>query len=239
MVPRSRGNTCAAILHTEPVGSVCAIGPSRPYGGCRVVDDPDLDARQANPLWSTCTNALLHLRATGEQDAPVAKTFSTWRIPGRKRISHAGNELVITTGNWPYRLRASLSTELEDGDACCVVVPIDVPLHARQPAYQMQARVIRGEVARPTSRPATRAALLHLRALQALDATQAGARHRDIAGVLFGADAVHLRWTADSELRAQVRHLINRAEGLMRGGYLALAGVCQQTTHTPGDEPER
>ena len=80
-------------------------------------------------------------------------------------------------------------------------------------------------------------ALLHLRALQALDATQAGAHHRDIAGALFGADAVQSRWSADSELRAQVRHVLTRAEEFMRGGYLALAGVRQQPIHDPGDEP--
>ena len=81
--------------------------------------------------------------------------------------------------------------------------------------------------------------MLHLRALQALDASQAGARHRDIAGAVFGADAVRTRWTADSELRAQVRHLLSRAKGLKRGGYLSLAGVRQQHTSVPGDEPVR
>jgi hypothetical protein len=78
-----------------------------------------------------------------------------------------------------------------------------------------------------------------LHALQALDASQAGARHRDIAGALFGVDAVRTRWTPDGELRAQVRHLLRRAEGLMRGGYLALAGVRRQHTGAPGDEPAR
>ncbi len=80
--------------------------------------------------------------------------------------------------------------------------------------------------------------MLHLRALQALDARQAGARHRDIAEALFGFDSVQSRWNADSELRAQVRHILARAEEFMRGGYLALAGVRQQPIHPPGDEPE-
>ena len=133
-------------------------------------------------------------------------------------------------------LRASLSSELEDGAACRLLVPIEPSPRARLPEYQAQARVFRGEVPHPQPRPAGRAALRHVHALQARDAAQAGARHRDIAGALFGVDAVRTRWTADSELRAQVRHLLRRAEGLMRGGYLALAGVRQQHASVPGDE---
>ncbi len=184
------------------------------------------------------TAELLHARATGKHDASVARTFSAWQIPGRKRMAHAGTELVLVAVHGAHCLRASLSTELEDGAACGLVVPLDPSPRTRLPEYQAQARVFHGEVPRPLARPAGRAALLHLRALQALDASQAGARHRDIAGALFGADTVRTRWTADSELRAQVRHLLTRAEGLMRGGYLALAGVRQPHTGAPGDEPE-
>lgn len=236
MILRSRGSICGAILLTGPTGSVGVIGPRRPDGGCSVVEDPDLDARHVHPLWNTGTDGLLHVRATIARDALTSRRFSAWHIPGRKRIAHAGTELVITAVHGPHRLRASLSPELEEGATCDVVVPLDAPLRARLPEYQEQDRVLQGEVPRPSPHQATRAALLHLRALQALDATQAGARHRDIAEALFGAEAVQGRWNADSELRAQVRHLLARAEGLMHGGYLALAGVRQQPTRDPGDE---
>ena len=189
-----------------------------------------------HPLWATGTGGLLHVRTTIAHDALTSRAFSAWQIPGRKRIAHAGREWLITAVHGPHCLRASLSPELEDGAACALVVPLDAPLRTRLPGYELQARVIRGEVPRPSPRQVTRMALLHLRALQALDARQAGARHRDIAGALFGAEAVQERWNADSELRAQLRHLLMRAEGLMRGGYLALAGVCQQPTRDPGDE---
>jgi hypothetical protein len=147
--------------------------------------------------------------------------------------------LVIMATHGAHCLRASLSPELEDGAACRLLVPLDPSPRARLPEYQAQARVFHGEVPHPQPRPAGRAALLHLRALQALDAAQAGACHRDIAEAVFGADAVRTRWTADSELRAQVRHLLSRAKGLKRGGYLSLAGVRQQHTSVPGDEPVR
>jgi len=74
---------------------------------------------------------------------------------------------------------------------------------------------------RAVRRP-TRLALTHMRALQALDATLARASHRDIGEVIFGSEAMMSRWHADSELRAQVRHLIRRGRTLMNGGYRTL-----------------
>ena len=165
--------------------------------------------------------------------------FDLWKIPGRKRLSHAGLQLNLTAEHGPSRLRASLSTELEHGKAYGLTVTLDTHLRTRLTGYQAQANAIQGQWPAVAAKKVTRASLLHLHALQALDASQAGAHHRDIAEALFGADAVRKRWTADSELRAQVRHLLTRAEGLMRGGYLALAGVRQPHTSAPGDEPAR
>ncbi|WP_232080834.1 DUF2285 domain-containing protein [Variovorax sp. SRS16] len=135
-------------------------------------------------------------------------------------------------------LRTSLSTELEDGLPCTFAIPLDARLRTRLLDYQAHARAIEGHLPQSLlARPATRTCLLHLRALQALDATQAGAAQRDIAETLFGAEAVRRHWHADSEVRAQVRYLISRAEGLMRGGYLALAGVRRKCPGAQGDEP--
>jgi hypothetical protein len=163
-------------------------------------------------------------------------TFDFWKIPGRKRLVHSSAQLNLTVDQGPNRLRASLSTELEHGEAYGLTVPFNAHLRTRLTGYQVQANTIHGQWPPVVAKKITRASLLHLHALQALDASQAGAHHRDIAGALFGADAVRKRWTADSELRAQVRHLLTRAEGLMRGGYLALAGVRQPHTSAPGDE---
>jgi len=60
-----------------------------------------------------------------------------------------------------------------------------------------------------------------------------------IAQALFGLEAIVLRWHEDGELRAQVRHLLRRAEAYMTGGYLALAGVLHSAANHPGDEPVR
>lgn len=145
--------------------------------------------------------------------------------------------MSLTAEHGPNRLRTSLSIELGDGAAYGLTVPLDAHLRTRLNGYQIQASAIQGKWPPVSAKKVTRSSLLHLHALQALDAWQAGARHRDIAGALFGVEAVRTRWTADGELRAQVRHLLTRAEGLMRGGYLALAGVRQQHVSAPGDEP--
>jgi hypothetical protein len=211
----------------------------RPAGGCRVAEDPQLDARQAHPRWAAAADALLQVRAACAHGASAGPAFSLWKIPGRKRVAHAGVQLSLTVEHGPNRLRASLAAELEEGAAYGLCVPLDAQLRTRLSGYQAQANAIQGKWPAVDARRITRASLLHLHALQALDASQDGAHHRDIAGALFGADAVHKRWTADGELRAQVRHLLTRAEGFMRGGYLALAGVRQRHASVPGDEPGR
>lgn len=211
--------------------------PQRPAGGCKVAEDPRLDARRAHPLWTAAADALLHVRAAFAHDSTVSLAFDLWKIPGRKRLTHAGSQLNITAEHGPNRVRASLCTELEDSAAYGLAVPLDAHLRTRLRGYQAQANAIQGQWPPVAAKKITRASLLHLYALQALDALQAGAHQRDIAGALFGMDAVRTRWTADGELRAQVRHLLTRAEGLMRGGYLALAGVRQRHADAPGDEP--
>lgn len=222
---------------TRPTGSAGNAAPRYPAGGCKVAEDPRLDARRAHPLWTAAADAPLQVRAINAHDTSTWPVFSFWKIPGRKHLSHAGSQLNITADYGPNRLRASLSSELEDGAAYGLTVPLDAHLRSRLTGYQVQANAIQGKWPSADARRITRASLLHLHALQALDAWQAGAHHRDIAGALFGVDSVGKRWTADSELRAQVRHLLTRAEGLMRGGYLVLAGVRQQYNSAPGDEP--
>jgi hypothetical protein len=64
-----------------------------------------------------------------------------------------------------------------------------------------------------------------MRILQALDAALARASHREIAAAVFSQARVSQRWSADGELRAQVRHLIRRGEELTTGGYRRLAGI--------------
>jgi hypothetical protein len=151
--------------------------------------------------------------------------FSVWRIAGRKQLTLRGQALVLEAGHLVHRLRACLDRALHDGQSIEVSIVLNEQLRARLALYEEQAALLRG--ARPPARPRgiSRAGALHLRALQALDGREAGASHREIAEVLFGEDAVRERWSADGELRAQVRYLLTRAHGFLNGGYLALAGI--------------
>ena len=63
---------------------------------------------------------------------------------------------------------------------------------------------------------------MQMRTLQALDGALLGASHRAIAAALFGYKEGVLRWHADGDVRARVRHLVRRGRALMDGGYRAL-----------------
>lgn len=198
-----------------------------------------MDGRNAQPLWLSSPDGLLHVRAAHAHDAAACR-FDLWRIPGRKRLALDGTDLALTADLSAQRMRLSLSGTVADGAAYASAVPLTPSLRGQLNAFNAQAQALQGHAPQvDPARPVTRAALLHLRALQALDAAQAGASHREIAQALFGLEAVVLRWHEDGELRAQVRHLLRRAETFMASGYLALAGVHHPSANHPGDEPVR
>jgi hypothetical protein len=198
-----------------------------------------MDGRNAQPLWLLSSDDLLHVRAARANNA-AAHRFDLWQIPGRKRLTLDGSDLTLTADLNAHRMRLSLSGALADGTAYASTVPLTSHLRGDLASFNTQAHALEGHVLHvDPARPVTRAALLHLRALQALDASQAGASHRDVAQALFGLEAVVLRWHEDGELRGQVRHLLRRAKAHMAGGYLALAGVSHLAAKHPGDEPMR
>lgn len=166
--------------------------------------------------------------------------FDLWRIPGRKHLTLDGQDLALTVDVSGRRMHMSLSSDLAHGTVYASTVPLTPALRQQMDSFHAQAQALEGLVphVEPT-RPPTRAALMHLRALQALDASQAGASHREVARALFGPDAVIARWHEDSEVRAQVRHVLRRADAWMNGGYLALAGIAPAASQPPGDEQVR
>ncbi|MGJ7491417.1 DNA -binding domain-containing protein [Variovorax sp. ZT4R33] len=161
-------------------------------------------------------------------------------MPGRKRLALGAAGLTLAAEVAARRLQLALADDVADGTAYACTVPLGPELRGQLDAFHVQAQALAGHAppAAPV-RAVTRSALLHLRALQALDAAQASASHREIAQVLFGLEAVVLRWHEDGELRAQVRHLLRRARAYRDGGYLALAGVRRALANLPGDEPPR
>lgn len=178
----------------------------------------------------------MNVRASGRLAPAVDQGFSLWRISGHKHLALREGGWVLAAHTGAMALRALLDVSLAEGRPYHCAVPLGAGLRGQLAAFSAQARLVAGTPAEPSARGVGRSALLHLRALQAIDAVHAGGHHRDVAEVLFGPDAVRQRWHADSELRAGVRHLVARAEGFVRGGYLNLAGV-QHGAAVPGDEP--
>lgn len=238
---RSPGSTCAAMHSIGRTGLPCDAKHVPGAGGCDVAEDPHRDAREVQPLWDLLVDDLLYVHAAHAR--PMAAhpagwdAFDLWRMPGRKRLVLHGVGLTLAAEVAARRLSLALADDLADGAAYACTVPFGPELRGRLPVFHQQAQALVGHALPATPvRAVTRSALLHLRALQALDAAQAGASHRDIAQILFGLNAVVLRWHEDGELRAQVRHLLRRARAYRDGGYLALAGIRRAETNPPGDE---
>ena len=201
--------------------------------GCACPEDPRLDAQSVCPIWSSDFDSLMQVQTARRRAGPNGKCFSVWRPPGRKQLIHRGDCLsfAITTGE--QHLQVVLDEAIAEGSAFVCAVRLEHDLKRRLDHFQDEARLLDGEVPPPHGRRLSRATLLHLRALQALDGLRDGASHRDIAGVIFGADAARERWSADSELRAQVRYLIERAQDLVHGGYRELAKLSSPLSTTP------
>jgi len=183
--------------------------------------DPRLDARDAHPVWIGAEDRLPHVRPAQADVVAGRPVFDLWRIRGCKRLLHAGADLILCAHAGAHRFQASLAPALAHGSAC----RLSVPPGGDAAAVPVVLRALRAERSEAAFRHVSRTDLLHLRGLQALDALQAGCGHREIGEAIFGAEAVAGCWHADSDLRAQVRHILSRAQALMAGGYLRLAGV--------------
>lgn len=154
--------------------------------------------------------------------------LSLWRLSGRKQIVHDGGQVRLTCTNGIETRRVIWPTGLAEGDPVAFVISSGVNLREQWKVVSGFTESLKAVLpARRAARalPISRSNLVHMRMLQALDGSLAGAAQRDIAVALFGADAVKRRWHSDSELRAQVRHLIRKGRVLMQGQYRRLLQI--------------
>jgi hypothetical protein len=177
------------------------------------------------PAWRTDPDSLVRIFADEGDVATDAEPFSLWAIPGRKSLLHDGRRLQLTTVLGVRVLRMAIANEVCDGSSFAYVIRSGPRARARWQVVQDHLAALRA--AEPARRYAlsprpSRLAVLHMRALQALDGRAAGASHRDIAATIFGDRRMAEDWHADSELRAQVRHLLRRGEAYMRTDYRGL-----------------
>ncbi|MCY1535057.1 hypothetical protein D9M68_704470 [compost metagenome] len=196
------------------------------HWGLRLLEDPRLDARDAQPAWFPDHPELIQLYPDIDP-MPDAIAFDLWRIPGSKCLVHDGRRLLLMV-RWPgCCLRVALAPGLEAGMAYVHAVRACARPCARYCALaagldKLAVAADAAPVAVARCRP-TPAALLELHTLQALDATLAGASLREVAVGLFGSDVMTAGWHADGGLRSKVRRLVRRGRTLMHGGYRRLA----------------
>lgn len=192
------------------------------HWGLRLLEDPALDARDAQPLWTPEPSAVIQLYPDADPPSK-AHRFGLWRIPGRKQLLHDGRRLVLLTRFVNGSVRLALAPGLEEGMPYVHAVRATANAGQNGRALAAELEILddlaRGALASPRPSPT---ALLELRTLQALDGTLAGASLRTIASVLFGASTVACEWHADGPLRARVRRLVRRGRGLMQGDYRKL-----------------
>jgi hypothetical protein len=192
--------------------------------GLRLLEDPNRDARDAQPDWLSDPDNLVHLSPEDSTDAQ-AQSFHVWELPGYRYLTHDGERLVLTSQLPQHILRVAIPTTLEDGQPFAYAVPAGANLQRRWRTAAVELRWLdppdASHIAVSAVRPG-RAALLHLRTLQALDGVLAGASHRELGAVFFGAAAIAKHWHDGSDLRAQVRRFVRRGRVLMLGGYRRL-----------------
>lgn len=182
------------------------------------LEDPTLDARSATPCWREDLSPAVQLASHPRLNATA--TFAFWKIRGSKAITHDGSQLLLTA-RAGKTARAALNPDVTVDEPYAVVVPVNDPHRCRHLCQEAALYAGRAVHEVPLARP-SRSALVHMRSLQALDAAEKGAAHREIAAAVFGTVAVEREWSPDGELRAQVRYYLRRGRALSNGGYRAL-----------------
>lgn len=144
--------------------------------------------------------------------------FSLWAIPGRKSLVHDGKRLLLRTRLGRRVVRFAVSLRLSDGAPFAFAVPPGPDARGRAEAV---ADALAGTSEPRRAATVTRSMLVHMRALQVLDAERAGASERAIGALVFGAAGPDTGWN-DSAVRAQVRYLLRHGRQMRDGGYRQL-----------------
>jgi len=204
------------------------VRPRRPQpspGGCEGLENPDLDARDADPDWLPDPATLVGLgpAVTGE-----AAPFDLWALPGRKSMLHDGHRLLLRTRVGRRVTRLAISLALRDGAPYAFAVPAGTARRERALWAADLAETLDGAAAAHRGRGAvvSRSAIVHMRALQALDAEAAGASERDLARLIFGSVEADATWNA-SPTRAKVRYILRHGRALRDGGYRQLLAAIE------------
>ena len=188
--------------------------------GLTALENPSLDARTAQPMWDQVPEG--QLRIVPLEDDTLSRTFSLWTVPGRKMLCHDGSRLRLTVEIHGTRAHIAIHPALQSGDRFGFGFSSATPLPQQASRVEAAVRVVSGDHGTGAVHAVRREALVHMNILQALDATHAKASQREAARTLFGPSEVTRHWHPDSDLRAKIRHYLQRGRALMRSDYLGL-----------------
>jgi hypothetical protein len=199
--------------------------------GLQALEDPTLDARDAQPLWERDPDTAVQLipHSGGGR-------FDLWSFRGRKVLIHDGAGVAgVVAPAAATGVRFRLSTPVLEGQPFAFAITPGPRLGERfRAAEWFQQRAAGGE---PKASQPSKTALDHMRRLMALDAMAAGLRQRQIAGLVFG-PAASDDWHADPRHRSNLRYLLRRAEALRDGGYRGLIGLPEPESPRKGQAEE-
>ena len=219
--------------HAEPEGVASAT-----RWGLATLENPYLDARLAQPLWQPLPESVVRL-TVAEHGLANAARFSLWALPGRKALFHDCNGLRLTLLLGNRIVHLNLTVGLGEGKTFAYVIAAGPPAALQwRAARSLRLLLERGsqDTVHVTAARPMRVAISHMRSLQALDATLAGASHREVAEAIFGVRRVAESWLPDSALRAQTRHCVHRARGFMQHDYRRLLSFAPEGDHRTGAE---
>ncbi|MFT3968013.1 MAG: DUF2285 domain-containing protein [Sphingobium sp.] len=186
-------------------------------------EDPALDARMADPIWSPSPTGQVYL--SGEEvrgsDQPV---FSLWHLPGPVRLMHDGFRMRFTGIAGRFGIWTTLGNHFRDGASRSYAVQPHELTETIAAIDQFEKRL-----ASPSTQVdlPSRQAVAHMRAFQALDAIEAGYSEREIGTLMFG-DAVLKEWHAESPVRAAVRDAVRRGRRYRDGHWRSLLWPLRQ-----------
>lgn len=185
--------------------------------------DPKLPAPLAPLCWTHCTAApiLDGIAERAPAQVPAQLSITSCAAVRHIVIGPSGEEYIL------FRDAEQAATLRLEG-ARASIGPVDVTFLIRDlPDPRLLAdrfRTLMHLIASPrlSTRP-SRTRLFLRDALIALDARQLGMSHREIALLIYGAEAARSDWShARGWIRARVRHLLARGQQLCDGGYRKL-----------------
>lgn len=193
--------------------------------GLVFMPDPSLDALEADAVWSHYVFPdQVEVNCTPREDG---ETCDIWE----RTVPHCDITHVTDCSAREYLLirgKGCIAQVRCTGMSLLSIEPVrikfqisDMDTYERRLKIRKEAMKLYGD-GPDTSKPLwTKSKHILRNGIIALDCLDLGLSQRDIARVIYGAEAVEKYWGEDGScIRGQTRYVIKKAEGLRDGGYL-------------------